>query len=264
MEIRGTSILLTGATGGLGRAVARDLDRKGARLVLTGRDEDAVIELASELDDAEAVVCDLADRAELERLAMRASDVDVVISNAALPASGTLDEFTAHELDRALDVNLRAPMVLARAALPPMVERRRGHLVFVSSMSGRLPSPYLSVYAATKWALRGFAASLRLELTGTGVGVSAVFPGAIADAGMFAEAGVQLPRMVGSRRSSAVAQAITEAIVANRGELAVASTMTRAAALFYALAPQTFCWLSQHRRALDFAARLAAAQRHNR
>lgn len=83
-----------------------------------------------------------------------------VVANAALPATGTLGDFKTEELDRALDVNLRAPMLLAKHLVPRMIARGHGHLVFVASMGGKVPASRLSIYAATKYGLRGFAALL--------------------------------------------------------------------------------------------------------
>ena len=109
------------------------------------------------------------------------------VANAGLPATGRLEALSQDEIDRLLEVNLRAPIALARAFAPAMIERRRGHLVFVSSLSGKAAQPASSVYSATKFGLRGFALALRTDLDATGVGVSVVLPGFVRDAGMFAD-----------------------------------------------------------------------------
>ena len=127
----------------------------------------------------------------------------MLIANAALPASGLLSSFSVEELDRALAVNLRAPIVLAQALSAGMAARGAGHLVFISSMSGKTTTVGGSVYSATKFGLRGFALGLREDLRGSGVGVSTVFPGFISDAGMFHEAGVELPGYVATRTPGA-------------------------------------------------------------
>ena len=141
---------------------------------------------------------------------------------------GALESFTIEEIDRALNVNLRAPIVLAHALSPQMVERGRGHLLFMSSQAGKAATPGTSLYTASKFGLRGFAASLRADLHGTGVGVSTVFPGFIRDAGMFAEAEVKLPPGVGTRTPEDVADAVVKAIEHNRGEIDVAPLPFRA------------------------------------
>ena len=101
----------------------------------------------------------------------------MLVANAALPASGELDSFTPEEIDRALAVNLRAPIQLARLLIEPLAARRDGHLVFVGSLSGKSAGPHSSLYSATKFGLRGFALSLRQDLAAHGVGVSLVSPG---------------------------------------------------------------------------------------
>src|SRR5678815_381047 len=113
MELRGATVLLTGATGGIGHAIARAMHREGAKLLLTGRRTDVLGPLAAETG-GRAIACDLSVAAEVDRLAAECADVDVLIANAALPASGLLTSFSVQELDAALDVNLRAPIVLTR------------------------------------------------------------------------------------------------------------------------------------------------------
>src|SRR6478752_10211439 len=117
MQIAGSNVLLTGATGGIGQAIAGAGASRGGKLILTGRRIDVLGPLAQQLDARTAAV-DLAEPAELERLVRDAGEVDILVANAALPASGALDSFTVQEIDRALDVNLRAPIVLAHALVP--------------------------------------------------------------------------------------------------------------------------------------------------
>src|SRR6185436_1817461 len=116
--------------------IAEALAGRGARLVLTGRRVEVLQPLADRLD-ARALGVDLADRDAVERLVEQAGDIDVLVANAALPGSGRLDGYEVGQIDRVLDVNLRAPIVLARLLVPPMVERGTGQLVFVSSLAGK-------------------------------------------------------------------------------------------------------------------------------
>ena len=207
MNLGGRTALVTGASGGLGQAIARALARRGADLVLTARRTELIEALASETR-GRAISCDLADRAALERLVEEAGPVDVLVANAALPASGRIGSFSVEEIDRAIDVNLRAPMVLARLMCEGMAERGGGHIVFVSSLSGKAGAAGSSVYSATKFGLRGFAQSLREDLRPRGVGVSTVFPGFIREAGMFHESGAKLPGYVGTKKPEDVADAV--------------------------------------------------------
>ena len=163
MKISGANVLLTGATGGIGHAIARAIAAQGGKLLLTGRRAEVLEPLAAELD-ARALAVDLVEPSEVDRLAGEAGDVDILIANAALPATGALDTFTMEEIDRALAVNLRAPIALTHALLPGMIARGRGHLVFMSSLSGKAATPRLADVHATKFGLRGFAAGLRIDL----------------------------------------------------------------------------------------------------
>src|SRR5262249_47933278 len=150
---------------------------RGATLILVGRRHDLLEQLASELERARPLVTDLSDAAAVAQLADQAGEADILIANAGIPAAGRLESFTPDEIDRTLDVNLRCAIMLARALLPRMIERRAGHLLFMSSIAGKTIVPGDCLYHATKYGLRGFAAGLRADLHGSGVGVSCVFPG---------------------------------------------------------------------------------------
>jgi short-subunit dehydrogenase len=236
VNVAGRTVLLTGATGGLGHALARRLRGAGAELVLTGRRTEVLEALAAETG-ARSLATDLAVPGAAEQLAEECGDVDILVANAALPGSGHLLSFSVEEIDRALAVNLRAPMVLARLLGEPMAARGEGHLVFMSSLAGKAASPGGGIYSATKFGLRGFAQGVREDLRSRGVGVSTVFPGFVSNAGMFHEARVKLPLGVGVVTPEAVADAVLRAIEGDRGEIDVAPLSLRAGARFAGLAP---------------------------
>ena len=239
MQISGSTVALTGASGGLGHAIARDLHARGAKLLLIARREDVLSELARELEPARTLACDLSDLAAVEQLSDHiVGEADILIANAGMPAAGLLQSFTVEEIDRTLNVNLRAPIVLARALLPGMLERGSGHLLFMSSIAGKTAVPGDSLYHATKYGLRGFAAGVRADVHGTGVGVSCVFPGFIRDAGIFADSKVKLPRGAGTRSPQDVARAVARAIERDLGEVDVASALQRTGVLLSALSPE--------------------------
>jgi len=235
VQIAGSRVLLTGATGGLGRVIATALYNHGAELVLTGRSDDALAGLCEDLgtDRCSAITADLSNRADVDRLVERAGRIDILVHNAGLPGSGGLDTFTPEQVDRVLDVNLRTGIHLTHALLPGMLERGRGHLVFMSSMAGKIPVTPL--YSATKYGLRGFAGALRDDLHKTGIGVSAIFPGPIESAGMQADSGVKTPNP--KRFPSDVATAVVKAIEKNRAEVTVADPVQRTGEYMAALAP---------------------------
>jgi uncharacterized protein len=265
MQLDGRRVLLTGASGGIGNAIARALHAAGATVVLNGRRADALDGLAAALGDrVETQVADLGNREEFGALLERTGDLDVLVANAALPASGWLDSFTPEDIDLALEVNLRAPIQLARALAPRMVERGSGHLVFISSMSGKVPSMGSSVYSATKFGMRGFAAGLRDELHDTGVGVTTVFPGFISDAGMFAETGTKLPTGVATRSPDQVAAAVIRGIERDRGEIDVAPLFMRTSAWLAGISPGAVTAMARRLGSEKVAAELGDKQKHKR
>ena len=263
MNLEGRSVLVTGATGGIGQAIARAFAAEGARLVLTGRRAAVLEPLAAEVG-GRTVTCDLARPEEVERLLAEVGNVEVLIANAALPATGTLGSFSVEEIDRALAVNLRAPIVLARALSAGMVARGHGHVVFISSLSGKAASPRGSIYSATKYGLRGFALGLREDLRDTGVGVSTVFPGFIKDAGMFHESGAELPGYVALRAPADVAAAVLRAIERNRSEIDVAPLGLRVGTALAGLAPELSGRVQRRLGGLDIAESMAEGQRGKR
>jgi uncharacterized protein len=263
MTLAGGNVLITGATGGIGQAIVRAFAARNANLTLTSRRLEALEPLALAVG-GRAVACDLSSRADVESLVAGAGDVDVLVANAALPASGTLTELSLEQIDRMLEVNLRAPIALARALAPGMIERRRGHMVFVSSLAGKSAAPASSIYSASKFGLRGFALGAREDLRPHGVGVSVILPGFIRDAGMFADADIELPRGVGTRSPDDVAAAVLRAIDRNRAEVEVAPVSLRLGASFASIAPQLAASVGRRMGSERIASDLAAGQSDKR
>jgi len=263
VNLGGRTALVTGATGGLGQAIARALARRGAHVLLTARRAEVLEALAAELG-GRALACDLSDRGALATLVEEAGPVDVLVANAGIPGSGAIDSFTVEEIDRALDVNLRAPMVLARLMCEGMAERGGGQIVFVSSLNGKAGSAGASVYAATKFGLRGFAQSLREDLRPRGVGVSTVFPGFIRDAGMFADSGARLPSYVRTKTADDVGNAVVRAIEGDRSEVDIAPLSLRLGVAVAGLAPELTARVQRRLGAHELASQFEAGQRDKR
>jgi short-subunit dehydrogenase len=226
MSLNGRTVLLTGATGGIGHAIARALAAKGARLTLTGRRIDILEPLAKELG-AHALAADLAQPADIDRLMAEVGDVEILVANAGLSASGAVLDFTVANLDSAIAVNLRAPMVMARLLGEQMKRNGSGQIVFIGSVGGKVSSAGGALYSATKFGLRGFSLGLREDLHKTGVGVSIVEPGFVSDAGMFADAGAPVPRGVRMSTPEQVATAVVRAIERDVAEIVVAPLEAR-------------------------------------
>ncbi|MBK7399412.1 MAG: SDR family NAD(P)-dependent oxidoreductase [Myxococcales bacterium] len=264
MELDHTvTALVTGANGGIGTAIARALKLHETKLVLSGRRPETLQELAAETK-ARVIVADLAVRADVHRLCEEAGPVDVLVLNAALPASGPLLEFTEEQIVRAMAVNLEVPIVMARYFAERMVERGRGQIVFISSISGKVAARGTAIYSATKFGMRGFALGLRDDLHGTGVGVSTIFPGFIRDAGMFHDTGVQLPPGAGTRTPGDVAQAVLRAIRDDAAEIDVAAFEQVAGAYLAAFAPGLVSRLARLSDGERLAKEMSEAQKHKR
>jgi len=266
MDLAGRTALVTGASGGIGKAIAHALHGRGASLTLTARRAEVLDDVCGELggERVEPVVADLINRDDVVRLAQRCSGVDVLVANAALPASGRIQDFSPEEIDRALDVNLRAPIQLTRALVPAMVVRGRGHLVFISSLSGKVVTAGSGLYSATKFGVRAFAAGMREDLHRSGVGVTTIFPGFVSDAGMFADAGVELPVGVGTRTPEQVAEAVVRGIERGKAEIDVAPLGLRAGAIFSALAPNLTAPIQRRLGAAELAGAIAKGQADKR
>jgi short-subunit dehydrogenase len=239
MRLKGRSALVTGATGGIGQAIARELTARGCALTVTGRRELELKRLVGELgSSARGLTADLTKLDEVRDLMDRATSVDVLVANAGIGIPQDLAVLSDKQIEEAIRINLLAPAALARAALAPMKQRGQGHIVFISSGAGLIATPGNgTVYTATKWGLRGLGLALRQELHGTGVGVSTIFPGPIRDAGMLADTGVTLPRGFGTSSPEDVARAVARAIERDKPETTVASASVRLLVGVGAVAP---------------------------
>ncbi|HVY77299.1 MAG TPA: SDR family NAD(P)-dependent oxidoreductase [Solirubrobacterales bacterium] len=262
MEVAGKTTLLTGATGGLGRAIAAALAARGAKLILSGRQAEALEALAAELPGAghRALAADLAEEGAGAKLVADAGEVDVLVANAGLPGSGRIDEYDAEQMARVLRVNLEAPMQMARVLEGQMAARGRGHMVFIASLAGKSATPLASIYAATKFGLRGFALSLRADLSSQGVGVSLVTPGFIRGAGLLADSGAGAPPGLGTASPAQVGAAVVEAIEKDKVEVVVAPLHQRALGHFALCAPSLNVRTASGGLAKKSAAAVAAGQ----
>jgi NAD(P)-dependent dehydrogenase (short-subunit alcohol dehydrogenase family) len=176
--------IVTGASRGIGAAIARALDRAGARVVLVARDREALGSVAADLHNGPVILpVDLADPDAPARLVAEARDrvgaIDVLVNNAALAARAPTEELDAELVDRLYAVNVRAPLLLIAALVPSMVERGRGAIVNISSGSAVVGTPRRAAYAATKGAMDAATRSLAIELGPHGIRVNSVAPGVV-------------------------------------------------------------------------------------
>jgi short-subunit dehydrogenase len=262
-QLSGARALVTGATGGLGQAIARALHARGAELVLTGRRTDVLQPLADELG-ARAIAADLNSDEDVERLLGEAGRIDVLVLNAALPGSGAVLDYTPEQIERALRVNVLSPALMARRVAADMVPRRHGHIVFIGSLSGLAATPGTGVYSMTKFGLRGFAHGLRQDLHGTGVGISIVQPGFIRGAGMFADTGLAPPRGAGTVSTDQVVAAVLACIERDRAEANVAPVALRIGSHLSGFAPGLAAALARRLGTEKHAAEFADRQKDKR
>lgn len=234
LNLQGRTVLLTGAAGGVGRELADALAGRGAAVVLSGRNGGALEEVRRSLETrgarAAVVRADLEDPREAELLVTRAEEalgpLDVVVNNAGIAFASAYERHSVEEISAILAINVLSPMIVIRAALDGMLERRSGHVVNISSVVGKMPSAFGVAYGTTKAGLIALTRGLRLEYRDRGVGFSAVCPGFVRDdaGGLYtrrAQQGIAAPARLGAVSVARVGTAVVDAIENNRGEVLV-------------------------------------------
>jgi short-subunit dehydrogenase len=187
VKVEGASILVTGASSGIGAALAPILAERGATVGIVARRADRLAEVLEQCraysPESRLWAADLGDLDRAEQVALEAWDafggLDVLVNNAAIPKRTRVTDLTPLDVQHVMDVDFHSPVRMGLALLPRMLERGRGQVMFVSSMGGRIPIMNESAYNAAKYAMCGFAEAMLLDLTGTPVEVKLVLPGPI-------------------------------------------------------------------------------------
>lgn len=236
MELRGATVLVTGAGGGIGIAICNEMTNHGAK-VLTA-------DVPGSGADIEA---DLADPAGPAKLVDAAGEIDVLVNNAGVEFVGAFLRHTPSELEVITRINLLAPMELTRLVLPGMTERGRGHFVNMSSLAGRVPTAWTSTYNATKHGIVGLTHALRAEYALSPIGFSVICPGFVSDAGMYGrhEEAVRAPAALGSLPPSKVGEAVAEAVLKDKAEIVVNARPVKPVLALAASAPAAAARLAE-------------------
>lgn len=249
MRWEGATVLITGASRGIGRAVAEAAGAKGANIGLIARthsDLENVLEhsngggaiATADVADPEALVAAIAD------IEAQLGPTDILVANAGIGAYGAFTDTTPEEIERIVRVNVLGTMHTVRAVVPGMIQRRRGHIVTIGSIAGRIGSPFEAIYSATKFAGVGLTEALVVELEPYGIGVSMIQPGPVAT--NFGEArghpyDRQRPRPV---PASQVADAVISAVEGDKHEQYVPGSF-RGAVIARHSFPPLFRWGSR-------------------
>ncbi len=265
-DLSGALALVTGASRGIGPRIAEALARAGVqRMALVARDADALEQVASRLRAAGvralAFPADLtrsADRAALiPRVEAALGPIDVLVNDAGVETVGPFVGLAADAIFATVELNLTAPMHLARLVLPGMLRRGGGHLVNIASIAGKKGAPYEAVYSGTKAGIIEWTGALRAELAGTGVSLSVVCPGFVTGEGMFARFGLAPPRLIGSCTPEEVAAAVVRAIRKDLPEIIVNSLPLRPLLAVGALSAGAGAWLLRRLGVVEFQRRKA-------
>lgn len=263
--IRGRNAVLTGASGGLGRQIGAVLAREGVNMALVGRDverlETSAGQFATRGVNVETYVADIADPADRRNLPLRIlgkfDEVDLLVNAAGIEHYGRFADQTPAAIDETLAINLLSPLRLALEFLPGMLERKRGHIVNIGSLAGRVGMPFASVYAASKGALCNWSLSLSAELQGTGVGVSSICPAFVGESGMFARKERRPPPVMGSVEVAAVGESVLRAITDNVPEIIVSGWPARPLMALHAISPRAAQWTAGRLGLVDYLRALA-------
>lgn len=248
MELRNSVAILTGASRGIGAHLAEALARRGVDIALAARGAEGLEATANAVRRVGAraitVPTDVTDGSDLEQLVKRTEDelgpVDLLVNNAGIERYAFFESSDVDSIAAIMNTNVIGAQVLSRLVVPGMVERKRGHIVNISSVAGKTAVPYNVIYSSSKHALIGFSWSLREEMRRYNVGVSVVCPGFVSDAGMYHDwsQGTTPPKVAKTVPLEKVVAKTIEAIEKNKAEVVVAGGLLPWADVFAAFSPE--------------------------
>lgn len=244
-SLKGKTVLVTGASRGIGLYIARELAKLDVTVVGVARDPKKLEVLSQELQKSGAkcstfswdlsLTESLPDLIDL--IEQTVGPVDILINNAGIEQYQAFQDYSLQDLKAIISINLLAAMELSRLLLPKMVRRKSGHIVNMSSLAAKKGHPFDSPYSASKAGLLMWSDALRQELEDSSVEVSIICPGYVAETGMMEATGIPAPKLAGSTSPQAVASAVVKALEQNKAELIVCSDTLSAgiSKLFFAI-----------------------------
>jgi len=268
----GQTVLLTGASGGLGAYMARALAKFEINLALTAYPGAILEDVRAECEKlgarAKVFTLDLRDAAQRNQLIADVrkefGPIDVLVNNAGVEFTSAYHDLTEENIHEIVAVNLEAPMVLTRLVLPEMLSRKHGHIVNISSLAGKHGPAFQEPYSATKAGLIGFTTSLRATYSGTGVSASVIVPGFV-EAGIYADlkekSGMVAPALLGTSRPEKVAAAIIKAIEDDLPEIIINPLPVRPLLAFIAMFPRMGEWVSDKTGGNEFFRKVVASMK---
>jgi short-subunit dehydrogenase len=244
-NIAGKTVVLTGASGGIGAFIARALAKEQATIVSISRSQKGLDQICAEVEAAGgkgiSILFDLSKVEEFSALTQEihqlAGPIDILINNAAIEKYRPFQNYTLEDVQSILTTNLLAPMELTRLLLPTMLERNSGHIVNIASSAGKKGAPYNSIYSASKAGLIMWSDAIQQELANSNVGVSVVCPGCT-NAGMYLALDITAPSVANIAEPTEVADAVLQSIKQNQKEVVLDGTASKILFAISQLSPQ--------------------------
>lgn len=228
-SLAGKTIVLTGASRGIGEFIAAALAREKITVIGISRSKDKLEEVCNQVNELGGtgigIPFDISKVEELPVLVQQINNltdsVDILINNAGIEIYGKFTDYSLTDIQSVLSTNLISAIELSRLLLPNMLQRQEGHIVNIASLAAKKGHPYDSIYSASKAGLLIWSDALRQELTDTGVGISVISPGYVSQQGVFANTGIPAPIFSGTSKPEDVANAVIKAIKKNKAEVVV-------------------------------------------
>jgi len=274
-KFAGQTVLLTGASGGLGIFMAEALAEMGVKLALVAYPGEGLEVLRKQLEGkghrAISFPADLRIHEErhfvIEKVVKELGEIDVLVNNAGVEFTSYFHDLTEKNIQDLLSVNLEAPLILSRLVLPGMLQRKRGHIVNISSLAGKSGPAFQEPYAATKAGLVAFTSSLRATYRGTGVSASVVTPGFV-EAGIYAnlkeKTHCSAPALLGTSSPQKVARAVVRCLEEDVFEIIINRYPVRPLFALTMLFPRLGEWITNNIGTNDFFRRAVEAQKSSK